>query len=296
MRITALLALALMLPGALLAQEPAAPPPVEVTYLANEGFLIRAGEQAVLIDAFVAEPYSLYRALTPEMRRQLEAAEGPFAGVDLALTSHHHRDHWQVEPARRFLDAAPGCSFASSAQVVGELGADGWERAGDDGAPPHPVRLAPGETEVLERDGLGVELLHLSHGTGRHAKVQNLGHLITIAGRRLLHVGDAAVEEANFAPYRLAERDLDLAFVPFWYFLSPEGQQLVRRHFAGARLVACHVPDADRDEVAALLAKDWPEAVLLRDPGDTLTLPPPDGGDEATADEQTGTGAPVDGR
>lgn len=32
---------------------------VEVAFLANEGFLLRCGEQRVLIDAFVTEPYSI---------------------------------------------------------------------------------------------------------------------------------------------------------------------------------------------------------------------------------------------
>ena len=67
----------------------------------------------MLIDAFVAEPYSLYAALGERALEQLSAAAAPFDSVDLALASHVHRDHFQPAAACAFLEAAPEFSGLS---------------------------------------------------------------------------------------------------------------------------------------------------------------------------------------
>ena len=54
------------------AQEPT-PAALEVTPLANEGFLLAWGEHRVLIDAFVRAPYSIYGALPPKVEARMLA-------------------------------------------------------------------------------------------------------------------------------------------------------------------------------------------------------------------------------
>ena len=96
--------------------------PLELTFLANEGFLIRSGETKVLIDAFVEKPVSVYAALPPEVRERMLACEAPFDGIDLALATHAHPDHFQASLACRFLSKATDCLFVSSEEVLGKLG------------------------------------------------------------------------------------------------------------------------------------------------------------------------------
>ena len=51
-----------------------------------------------------------------------------------------------------------------------------------------------------------MELLGVGHGTGRHGTVQNLGHVITLGGKRVLHIGDASTEDASiFDAFNLDE-------------------------------------------------------------------------------------------
>ena len=40
-------------------------------------------------------------------------------------------------------------------------------------------------------------LLGVGHGSGRHEEIQNLGHVITIGGRKFLHLGDASTEDRS---------------------------------------------------------------------------------------------------
>ncbi|MEM7048831.1 MAG: MBL fold metallo-hydrolase [Acidobacteriota bacterium] len=227
---------------------------VEVLFTANEGVLIRAGDEAVLIDSHLAEPYSLYGALPAPLLAKLEAAAPPFDTVDLVLASHVHRDHFQGPPAKAFLAARPQALLASSPQVLEALGEP----------PPGEGRLRsvlpqPGESETLRRGGIEVEFLRLSHGSGRHARIQNLGHIIRIGGVKILHIGDAFDDPANFAPYGLAERDLDLVLVPYWFYWSASGQECLRRHLHAKAVAAVHIPPQELDGVRAELAKRFPE-------------------------------------
>jgi len=245
-------------------------PELELTYLANEGFLVSVGEEDVLIDAFVGQPYAGYSALSRDALEMLERGAGPFADVELALTSHVHGDHFQAATACAFLAAAPDCVFASTAQVLAELATPCAP-----GADAERHRLLPraGHTQGLTVGGIRVDALRLSHGSGRFETIQNRGHVISIGGFRVLHLGDAHIDPRNFAPYELAERAIDVALVPNWYFQNPAGRNLARS--LGAReLVAVHVPDPELDAVAALLERAEPSAILFRSCLESRTFPP----------------------
>src|SRR5688572_13757138 len=96
----------------------AAPPAgaVEVMYVANEGVLISAGDERVLIDGLHRE-YSASYPFLPA----IEAAQAPFDGVDVVLVSHRHLDHFHAASVGRHLVNAPDAVLVSSAQVVGEV-------------------------------------------------------------------------------------------------------------------------------------------------------------------------------
>lgn len=247
---------------ALSAQE-AAPLELEVRALANEGFLLSVGDDVVAIDAFVAEPYSGYGALSGEVLAALLEGSGPFASLDLALASHVHRDHFQPEPARRLLAARPACVFATSPQVLEALLADPSGAAALE--PAERLRgflPEPGASAALEVGAIEVEFLRLSHGTGRFAPIQNLGHLITLGGVTALHVGDADMVPETFAAYRLRERGIDVAFVPYWYFDAAQGRRILDEHLLPARLVACHIPPGELEAVTRRLAASRPDVLV----------------------------------
>jgi Xaa-Pro aminopeptidase/L-ascorbate metabolism protein UlaG (beta-lactamase superfamily) len=242
--------------------------PLSITALANEGFLLRSAEQAVLIDAFLAEPASLYAGLQPEALAQLLEAKAPFDEVDLALVSHRHLDHVQPDPACAFLNASPETLLVTSPQVLALLREQTPTLAGVAQLP------EPGARTTLEHAGIEVEFLRLSHGTGRFADIQNLGHIITVGGQRVLHIGDAAIEPRNFAPYDLPSRALDVALIPYWYFMHPAGRALIDEHLVARQRIACHVPPEELADVRDRLAAIDPGILLSANDMQSWTIPP----------------------
>ncbi len=119
-----------------------------------------------------------------------------------------------------------------------------------------------------------VEFLRLSHGR-RFAPLQNLGHVITIGGQRVLHLGDAATDAANFRPYGLPARKLDVALVPYWYFLERGGRALVEQQLSARYVIACHIPSRERAEIARTLAGSRPQVIVPREPLQSWTIDAP---------------------
>lgn len=230
----------------LLAGAPTAPSRGQLTYLANEGFLIAAGETRVLVDALHRGAVQGYPKLPPAMQEDLEAARGAFAGVDLVLVTHHHGDHFDPEAVSRHLLANPSARLVSTPQVVERL------RREFPSFPQIAERLSavlPAEGERREQPlgtpGLALTVLNLHHGRGLDPPVENLGFLIELGGVRFLHVGDTEAGEADWARLDLTRQRVDVALLPYWLLWDEAGRERIRRQIAPRGIVPMHWPSAD---------------------------------------------------
>ncbi len=208
---------------------------VEVTHLANEGFLIAAGETKVLVDALYGDGIAGYAVVPDEPRSQLEAASGRFEGVDLVLASHYHDDHFNARAVARHLKNNPGARFVSTLQAVDRLKRlESFEDLADriEGYWPEE-----GATETVEYAGIKVTVLNLHHGRGRRPPVQNLGLLIDLGGVRLLHVGDTEVTVKDVQAYALGDANIDVLFAPGWFFGYKQWKPLLEEIDASSTIV-----------------------------------------------------------
>ncbi len=217
-----------------------APPPaswsVEVTYIANEGVLLRSGDTQILIDGLFRE-YSSYPFLPQPYQEQLEAAVPPFDAVDLILVSHRHGDHFHPAAVSRYLQHNQTTRLVTSAQVAGELQAQASSYAA---IASRITTVTPpvGQKQQLTVADVPVEILGLGHGS-RHADIQNLGHVVTIGGQKVLHVGDADPSAGVFETFNLDERGIDIALLPVWFLT--DFAHVVREHIRPRHIIAVHM-------------------------------------------------------
>ena len=149
---------------------------VEVTYLANEGFLLAGNDRGVLIDALFDAGVGGYPRVPKELRRQLEESTGPFQGVRLILASHYHADHFAAGPVARALKnntAAILISTEQAAERVRELIPETSTVAA------RVIGLFPpdGKRQAMTVAGIRVVAFNLHHGRER-PEIQNLGFLV----------------------------------------------------------------------------------------------------------------------
>ncbi len=235
---------------------------VTVRYIANEGVLIAAAGKQILIDGLHREYKPDYLFPPPELRAILENARAPYDKINLLLVSHVHLDHFHPESIGLYLNRNPRAILATSEQAVAEVEANftGYEKIRSQ---IKPVVHEWKKSASITQDGMKIKFLGLRHGGDRWKAMQNLGHVIEIGGKKLLHIGDADMTAENFISFNLAQEKIDIGLIPYWFLMSAEGRALVREQFNPAHIIAVHIPPAEAAQVIAQLKKDMPDAVAF---------------------------------
>ena len=243
---------------------------VTVTFVANEGVLLSSPSGKVLIDALF-RTYKDFVYPSDSVREKMELGRAPFDSVRLALATHWHGDHFEPRPVNAFLRANPMAAFLASQQVLDSL-------ARYEPARSLPSRqlisatMAPGTRRRIPVNGITVDVLGISHGTGRHLAVQHLGYLIELDGVRILHLGDSWVEDDTFKPFRLDTARVDVALVPSWLLRNKETREVILRDIRPRTVMAFHLGRDDEAAVTREVRDAMPSAIILSRPLEQRTV------------------------
>lgn len=199
--------------------------PIEVTYLANEGVLVKTGSNKVLIDALFDNPNPNYRAPAEKMLESMLSGMAPFDEVNLVLVTHNHPDHFNPEFAARFMENNPNTYLMAAKDAVDAMRGNikNWGRVRDR---LFYFELEPGKTAKKTVGGIAVKMYRTLH-SGDLESPHNLMYLIKMDGRTIFHEGDSAGKLKTFQNFDFANEKIDLALVHFWFPLHPEGERII---------------------------------------------------------------------
>ncbi|MEZ5064328.1 MAG: MBL fold metallo-hydrolase [bacterium] len=245
---------------------PATRTPVDITYLANEGFLVMVDGHGVLIDPFLAQPIGEWAVVPEPIVDAMIAAEPPFGRVDLVLVSHLHADHYQVDFAQRFFAARPDVPMAASPTALDvTFGADRAPRPGI--VPIVPEDGAPGKVTVGD---ITVEYFPLPHSGEAWADVEHYAFLLEIDGRTIAHLADTDLASPALAELDLASRGLDVAIIPFWWVPTRGGRSMIEKFIGADLYVVCHIPAGKEAQVEKRVSLRLPGAFVPQKAGESL--------------------------
>ncbi len=202
--------------------------------------MVRVDGAAVLFDAVLGRGLAHYPLPSREDRAKIERGEPPFDGVVVAFASHHHADHFDAGSAVRFLDGHDDAHLVTTDQAVRRID----EKAGKrHRARIHGLAPAPDTPVELEIGPVAIRAFDMHHGKGR---ARNLGFVVTIGGRKLLHVGDTKISAAELQalPVNGADRPVDVAMIPYWQLAQDEWVAALENTFAQRQIVVMHLPSA----------------------------------------------------
>jgi L-ascorbate metabolism protein UlaG (beta-lactamase superfamily) len=261
-------ALAITACGQVKKDPPASPPPVSSTpvpsktvlsikYIANEGVLVTAGGRQVLIDAIHREYKPAYLFPPPDLLKALELAASPYNAIDLVLVTHNHLDHFHPESIALHLQNNQKATLVSPGRVVSEIAKNA---AGFDAIKPRIKEVTPAwnQKAVMDIGGIKLTVLGFRHVNLRHREVQNLGYIVEIGGRKVLHVGDAELSDENFASFLLKDENIDAAILPAWFLDTSTGCEQVKKLIGAKHLIATHIPPDHAAEYGAAVRKNCP--------------------------------------
>jgi L-ascorbate metabolism protein UlaG (beta-lactamase superfamily) len=240
--------------------------------------MVTHGETKVLFDPLFNESFGQYRLVPEEMRQALMAGEPPWDGVDAVFISHYHDDHFSPADLLELLRVQGGVRvYAPEQAAVGLREAAG---SADDALFDRvtAVALSYGDApQSIEIPGLLIEAVRIPHSgwPGRQTEVENLAWRITLDGRStVLHLGDADTSEVHFGQdgEYWEQRPADMAFPPYWYFLSEQGLRVLREWLRPAQAVGIHVP-VTVPEAASEREPGLQNVDLFTRPGETREIP-----------------------
>ena len=213
--------------------------PVEVTAIANEGFLIHYARRTVLVDALfrATAPYPEFFSQGPseDLVRRMVAGKEPFGHIDLALVTHSDGDHFHAETAFEFLEHHPETLLVGTVDVLEAMAAmEGIDAITDRIVAPARTH---GSCDRIEHRGVEVNACFVWHSGGR--EVANNIYIVDMDGFRFLHEGDADRSPATFARLELPQQGLDLAFMHDWFVLN-DGREVVTEILRPKAVVLMH--------------------------------------------------------
>ena len=241
--------------------------PLEVTYIANEGFLIAVGSSKVMIDALHNNPWG-YQSTPDEALEAMIAGQPPFDGVDLLIASHDHADHFNARWVHRYLLHQPDVVFVSSERAVNALEDSAGAEYGRIQSQVLNVNPQWGGCDELAVDGIRARFLTLNHADESNERFLTLGSLVTILGRKILHLADMAPQTttAFLEGYGLAGEGIDVAFVDNFFALDETGRRLLRDHIRPKHIVLMHIRPDEVEQIREQARQIFPDAVVFDAP------------------------------
>lgn len=222
---------------------------IEVTYIANSGFLIEVGNKKILIDALFKNGLNYYPAPSAETINAMEKGITPFDNISLALTTHLHPDHCDAQMYTEFLK-----NNGNAAGVVSSLALKGLKIPENNNTIlSRIVSITPNLYSSIDTtvNDINLKVLRLRH-SGSDGKEENIGFLIKIDGCSILHMGDfdGFLNDGNNGKTTLEEikalglenEKIDLAFLNrgvFWEAGAP-GIEIVKQCIKAKNIVLYH--------------------------------------------------------
>jgi len=229
--------------------------PLNVTYIANDGFMIESQAKKVVIDAmFGGWKSEYYFSPSDSILRSMEMALPPFDNIDVIAVTHNHMDHCKPAIIASHMKHNPRAILVCPPQVAEDLAAlEGYT----DIKNRIKIITAPIDSLVsVDINGINITAILGKHGsyfetdtlTGetidRHRDIQHMEYLISIGGRKAYHSGDAPLNDmTRYERLGFGRDTVDLAMIQ-WFTpgeMVSFREKLVKQVIGAKKIMLMHL-------------------------------------------------------
>ena len=206
-----------------------------------------------MIDALHKKYQNIYTFTNATVMNMLTHHQTPFDSVDMLLVTHVHRDHFDGDYTKFFLENNSISSLVAPQQVI-----DSMSEISYLATQIYPIQDNEAGL-IYEFDGISITSIPVKHANQkRNFWVQNLAYLIDIQGFTFLHLGDMEMTEANFRLIQNATKGkVDYAIFPYWLFYD-DGLNWINKKIKAHKFIAVHVPTYEKPKMEKELKKVVP--------------------------------------
>jgi len=222
---------------------------IDVTYIANCGFLISVNDNQVLIDALFKEGFGEYLVTPDSIAKRIMNGQGLFSNVHLMLFTHNHGDHFNDSMVVKYLNHDIKNKLIAPRSVIDMIKK----------YPDYIERKQLIETNSIHKDSsfnkINIEAFQLQHDN--RPEIENVGYLIEINGVKIFHTGDYNCTNAvQLKNLHLESRSIDVALLNYYGFWQTEGlRNFTVRTLNPKNIVLMHIPPKEIESVKASVGK-----------------------------------------
>ncbi len=220
---------------------------IDITYVANSGFLIESEGQKILIDALFKQGWDTYLTPTDSILSDIVTQQDPFQKANLLLVTHNHGDHIDFPMVANYL-----INNSENILIAPPSVADVFFN--------HP-EYKTFENQIISLDknnraendtiiqGIRVRSFFLQHDT--RPNIENVGYLIEFDNHKVFHTGDFnGAEVVEFEKLQLQNENIDLALLNFYgFWKTKEDREFAEKYINPKNIILMHIPPAEIETV-----------------------------------------------
>lgn len=227
--------------------------PLEISYVANCGFVLTSGIKKVMIDSLFNHGYGQFHILTKEIVQKMERAEEPFNGVKFVLITHNFPDHFNVALTERYMSTHKSAILISPRQVNVDMDIYGLKFSS---LKHRMVSLTPpvNSGTIFSVKDLRMNAFRLNHES---KTVQNLGYAFELGGKSIFLPGNAFLKQNTqiYKNFGFKRYNLDIVFVQYFDFKDAETRAIIKEHLNPKHIILMHVPITNYEEAKKEIEK-----------------------------------------
>lgn len=237
----------------------------QISYVGNMGVLIECETIGILIDGLHKKYKAAYQYPPETLVAELIGKDEPYQPpIHLLLNTHIHKDHFDAELVLEFLKENAKAKLLGPAQTANAVLAlytshELKQRI-------HEVKTTDYTIQNFSLHGIQVKAFFVDHANpARHSATKNVGFLIELDGKQILHLGDAAMDASIFSQLNLQAEEIDLAIIPDWLAMSKSGANIIKTYIAAKQLLITHISPLNAAESQQAVRALFPKAIFFTD-------------------------------
>lgn len=211
---------------------------LKISYTGNMGVLVEGEDQSILIDG-LHEKYKPAYQYTPLVlaSRIISPEEVPL--VDFLLITHFHRDHFSANLSQKFLQENTNSVLLGPVQAKEQI--ESIDSADNVSNRIFSFNAFEGEVTLFEKPDVTIKVIPIPHANQRrHSEVENLGYVVSLGDKNILHVGDAGSNIDVLQKLDFIRHEIDVVVLPYW-LLSSDNITEIKKLIKAKRYVATHI-------------------------------------------------------
>ena len=216
---------------------------IEVTYIANAGFLIESSGKKILIDALFKNGWNTYLVPTDSTVSKIINHQTPFNNANLMLITHNHGDHFNDSMVVAYLNSNSENILIAPPQVTDAiLKNPNFKKNENQIVKLDKVNREKNDTTI---NGIRIRSFFIQHDT--RPQIELVGYLIDIDGLKVFHSGDYNGSEIfEFRKLQLQKEQIDLALLNFYGFWSTKEERMFTEEYIHPKKITLmHIPPAE---------------------------------------------------